>query len=66
MKENETVLYLCNGYIPDCKRSECYLNGGECHHTSNIEYAKGFDKVYGRSGDAQYWQNNHWVNNQQP
>lgn len=37
-------LYLCNGLnpSPNCKKcpSGCYLNGGDCHYTSDEKYAR--------------------------
>lgn len=25
-----TILYLCDGDIPTCRKDECYKRGGEC------------------------------------
>ena len=38
------VFYLCNGEKEDCKKRTCYKNGGECKHTSNVEYALNFER----------------------
>ena len=32
--------YLCNGKVKQCKKTYCYLNGGECRHTTDIRYRK--------------------------
>lgn len=39
-----TILYLCNGEKPDCKKPECYKIGGGCKMTFDIEYARNFVK----------------------
>lgn len=31
----EKRLYLCDGTVEGCKKTMCYKNGGECHHTSD-------------------------------
>lgn len=34
-----TVKFLCDGHIEKCKdHLGCYLNGGECKHTTNISH----------------------------
>ena len=33
------VLYLCNGQKEDCAKTGCYINGGECKHTTDEKYA---------------------------
>lgn len=34
------IAYLCNGNKPECcKDSNCYLNGGECNHTTDLNYS---------------------------
>lgn len=38
----QRVFYLCDGKKEDCKRRNCYQNGGECKHTEDIEHAKNF------------------------
>lgn len=41
-KENATKkkAYLCNGNMKGCKRTGCYINGGECRHTTDERYRK--------------------------
>lgn len=31
---------ICDGFDETCNKDYCYLNGGECHHTSNSKNAK--------------------------
>lgn len=38
--EEEKYFYLCNGKVTDCAKTHCYLLGGDCKHTSQIEFAK--------------------------
>ena len=37
-----TVLYLCNGENTHCPKTNCVYAGGDCKHTTNIEYAANF------------------------
>lgn len=33
------VLFLCDGHVPKCQNSfGCYINGGECKHTSDFSH----------------------------
>ena len=34
-----TILYLCDGDIPTCRKDECYKRGGECRHTTDADHA---------------------------
>lgn len=43
-QKKKKVFYLCDGKVPECKKTDCYKNGGECKHTSNVEYAVNFRK----------------------
>ena len=36
------TMYLCDGKVPECKKTSCYLNGGYCWHTSDISHAINF------------------------
>lgn len=41
------IFYICDGKDPNCKRTNCYLNGnGECKHTRNIRHARNFNKNF--------------------
>lgn len=40
----QRVFYLCDGKKEDCKRTNCYKDGGECEHTEDIEHAKNFHR----------------------
>jgi hypothetical protein len=51
-KEQEKVIYRCNGKVPYCKKSMCYKNKrlqtpDVCEHTSDIDYAENFVKMPG-------------------
>lgn len=39
-----SVLYLCDGERPDCKKTGCYKTGGECRHTFDVEHARNFSE----------------------
>ena len=39
-----TVLYLCNGENTRCSKTNCVYSGGDCKHTTDIEYAVNFKK----------------------
>ena len=36
------VLYLCDGDVEACGKTDCYKRGGDCRHTSNINHAINF------------------------
>lgn len=40
------IFYLCDGKVEKCSKRTCYKNGGDCKHTSDIEHAKNFQKVF--------------------
>lgn len=37
--KNKTILYLCDGEVPTCRKDECYKRGGECCHTTDTTHA---------------------------
>ena len=37
------IYYLCNGQKEDCQKRNCYINGGNCKHTSDINRALNFE-----------------------
>lgn len=39
---NIGVCYICDGQLPCAKEAGCFLNGGDCLHTSDISHAKNF------------------------
>ena len=39
-----SILYLCDGERPDCKKPHCYKTGGNCRHTFDVEHARNFAK----------------------
>lgn len=38
--------YICDGVDSECRRSNCYVYGGECRHTTKVEHAKNFYKDF--------------------
>lgn len=55
-----TVLYLCNGEDTHCSKTNCVYAGGDCKHTTNIEYAVNFKKYIpsnGSDGKASFFEN---------
>ena len=38
--ERNKKAYLCNGKVKGCKKTYCYLNGGECRHTCDRRYRR--------------------------
>lgn len=51
----QRVFYLCDGKKEDCKRTNCYKNGGECKHTEDVEHAKNFSKEEYRE-ESSFWE----------
>lgn len=47
--------YLCDGKIPTCTKTWCYIYGGGCRHTSDIAHAANFVGK-SRGGDISYWE----------
>lgn len=47
MVKADVVLYLCNGKMKGCAKTGCYKNGGECRHTTDVKYARNFEKMRG-------------------
>lgn len=45
-KDMEKVFYLCDGRVPECSKSNCYLvNNGPCKRTTDIKHAINFVKM---------------------
>lgn len=43
---SKKVLYLCDGYKPECNKRTCYKEkSGECRHTSDIAHAINFNEI---------------------
>ena len=40
----EGIFYLCNGEREKCKKRNCYKNGGNCRHTTDISHAMNFER----------------------
>lgn len=34
-----TVLYLCDGDVPACRKTNCHKRGGDCQHTTDAAHA---------------------------
>ena len=46
-KRTSTEVYLCDPDLnKDCSKTGCFINGGECRHTTRIEYARSAEKVF--------------------
>lgn len=45
MENDKKIYFICNGKVPECKKTSCYFTGaGECKKTSHVEYAANFKK----------------------
>lgn len=44
MKQKE-VAYLCDGNKECCSSKDCFVNGGTCKHTKDIEHAISFSHI---------------------
>lgn len=40
----EKIFYLCDGERENCKKRNCYKNGGDCRHTTDISHAMNFER----------------------
>lgn len=40
------VLYACDGEVENCRKTNCYAEGGGCRKTSDIEHAVNFEKKH--------------------
>ena len=38
----QSIMYLCDGKVTECRKTNCYLDGGFCRHTSDISHAINF------------------------
>lgn len=59
-KETMPTLWLCDG-MKECRRSVgCFLNGGDCRHTTSARHAlkeRGmFDRLIFNSTNEAFWQ----------
>jgi len=39
VSEKTRVVYLCDGMVPDCRKTFCYKRGGKCRHTADASHA---------------------------
>mgnify|MGYP006920202031 CR=1 FL=1 len=37
-------LFLCDGKVEECSKTNCFKQGGPCCHTTNINHAKNFQR----------------------
>lgn len=42
-KREDAIVYLCNGGKKCGNEPNCYVNGGDCCHTTDITHAAGFE-----------------------
>lgn len=59
----EKVFYLCNGKKADCKKRTCYINGGNCRHTSDVECALNFERT-GKYKNGHIYEKRGWLKKQ--
>lgn len=45
MESIKKILFLCDGNVPECKKTHCYKSGGECKCTSDIRHAINLENV---------------------
>ena len=45
-----SVVFVCDGKKEDCGKTGCFKNGGECHHTSDINHAANFIPIKNKMG----------------
>lgn len=54
----EGINFLCDGEVPECKKTICYKNEGAdknaCRHTSHVEHAVNFGKPH--PSMRKYWE----------
>lgn len=51
LKNGREVLYMCDGMVPGCRKSNCYKNDGLCRHTKDISHAVNFADFAGDTGN---------------
>lgn len=51
-------MYLCDGNVPECKKTHCYKNTSEeaCKHTSDINHAVNFKRKENAVVGTSYWE----------
>ena len=42
IENNKKPVYICDGKLWCRSTEDCYMNGGSCNHTKQIEHAKNF------------------------
>ena len=46
MEDTKKILYICDGDVPECEKTECYKRGGECKLTSDVRHAVNFVDLF--------------------
>lgn len=39
MEDAKKIFFMCDGDVPECKKTGCYKRGGECMRTSDVRHA---------------------------
>lgn len=52
----QKLLWLCTGENPDCKKTNCFLAGGFCDHTTDEKYARDGDHYFIQAADGSLWE----------
>lgn len=39
MEDTKKIFFICDGDVPECKKTGCYKRGGECKWTSDVRHA---------------------------
>lgn len=43
-EQQNKCMFLCDGAVENCKKTHCFMNGGDCRKTSDINHAVNFKK----------------------
>ena len=47
MEDTKKIFFICDGDVPECKKTGCYKRGGECKWTSDVRHAVNFEDSLG-------------------
>lgn len=42
-----TYVFLCDGNVEDCPKTNCFKHGGVCYHTMDVRHAVNFQEQLG-------------------
>lgn len=68
---SEKIFYLCDGEVPECKKTHCYKNTDDtpCKLTSDIAHAKNFEKTrvgnYREKENGKTWEDEIFIKQQE-